>query len=130
MLGFVKITMISALLSFGAVTFIERVQPAASEGKLYVERLPSTPADILATGATAAARPGAPMPVIERAAKGDKFVAAPGACAQQTWPFYDAGCLGRDDSRAGASVRMITIETREGNTSTLQRVAQATVAQR
>ena len=77
MLGFVKMSAISALLSFGIVTFYDQAAPPAAEtgsGKLYLDRLPSDLEDDRTIGApgqqpqAAIFRPGR-----EGAPKGDRL---------------------------------------------------------
>jgi hypothetical protein len=135
MLGFVKMSAISALLSFGIVTFYDQAAPPAAEtgsGKLYLDRLPSDLEDDRTIGApgqqpqAAIFRPGR-----EGAPKGDRLPDAGSGCGDQTWPYYAANCTSRDDGRPNPPrVRIITVESRDGNVSVLQRMPQATVAQR
>ena len=133
MLGFIKMSALSAVLSFGVVTAIHHDWSAADAGstKIYTDRV-------------AAASPP-PLPVVarlprqvvtavavERAGKGDRLAdVAPTHCQGQSWPYVPAECLSRDDGRPKPSrVRMITIEQREGTVSVLQRVRDVAVANR
>lgn len=66
-------------------------------------------------------------------AKGDlQRAGSEGACASQAWPNIASECLGAPDGTPlRRSVRMITVEGREGaNTSILVRLPAADVAQR
>ena len=132
MLGFVKMTAVSAVLSYGVVTaygpvpaagdaapvkpFQDRVQPAGNA--------PSLQAAGLTTGSVAAER-------VSPAGKGDRLAPVP-ACADQTWPYISADCARRwDGAVQPRSVRVITIESRVGaSTSVLARAPQAGLAQR
>jgi hypothetical protein len=135
MLGFLKMSALSAVLSFVSVTAYNQsvaAGPSAPSGKTFSDR-------ILPDGATTAAlgtrvdQAAVTVQVKSAGTKGDRLVAGvPTNCADQEWPYIAADCLTRDDGRAKPGhVRVITIERREGaNTSVLQRVPQTTIAQR
>jgi hypothetical protein len=135
MLGFVKMSAISALLSFGVVTFYDQAAPPAAEtssGKLYPDRLPSDLQD------DRTIRAPSPQPLAanvraghQGALKGDRLPNSGSGCERQTWPYYAANCTTRDDGRPNPPrVRVITVESRDGNVSVLQRTPQSAVAQR
>jgi hypothetical protein len=129
MRGLLKMSALSAVLSFTVVTaynhaWSSQVEPG--QRKIYQERL--------STDAAWAqdARPAAPvaLPWIATALKGDRLAAHPN-CVDQTWPHIAPACLAASAGSQEKRVRMITIETREGeNTSVLVRVPQAEIASR
>jgi hypothetical protein len=135
MLGFLKMSALSAVLSFGVVTAYNgavSAGPTLPSQKAFNDRvLPE--GDIAATGSVRI-RVGSEASRPELAGrKGDRLLAVvPTDCDNQEWPYLAADCLSRDDGRAKPThVRVITIERREGaNTSVLQRVSQSVVAQR
>jgi hypothetical protein len=135
MLGFIKMSVLSAVLSFGVVTAIDydwsNANADAGSTKIYTDRvaaasLPPLPA------AVRPARPAMPALSVERSGKGDRAAdVAPTNCQEQSWPHVSAECLSRDDGRPRPSrVRVITIEQREGAVSILQRVRDVEVAHR
>jgi hypothetical protein len=132
MLGFVKMSALSAVLSFGLVTVYNQGPGAqTSGGKPFQERLLPGAADDLTTGSLS----GAASSVASHSSsgpKGDRLDVASTDCKAQAWPHLAQSCLTRTDGRpAPARVRMITFETREGaNTSVLRRVPQTELARR
>jgi hypothetical protein len=130
MRGFLKMSALSAVLSFTLVTAYNQAwssQIEPMQGKIYQDRLP-------ARGASAQdVRPSSPvaLPSVSTAPKGDRL-ATRADCVDQIWPYIAPACLAA--STAGSQhkrVRMITIEAREGdNTSVLVRVPQAEIASR
>jgi hypothetical protein len=133
MLGFIKMSALSAVLSFGVVTAIHHDWSSAVPGstKIYTDRVAAASLPPL----PAAARPlrqVAPAVMVDRAGKGDRLADVASAnCQGQSWPYVSAECLSRDDGRPKPSrVRMITIEQREGTVSILQRVRDVAVANR
>jgi hypothetical protein len=134
MLALVKMSALSAVLSFGAVQAYERtISPmdGAPSGKAFHDRiLPSSgPA---ATALKTVERDVVSAPVAAGARKGDRIAVVPTNCADQEWPYVAADCLSRNDGHNKPSrVRMITIERREAaNVSVLQRVPPTAVANR
>jgi hypothetical protein len=134
MFQLLKIVAVSAVLSAGFVLMSKmRVDAAATGGKVYIDRLPqgdAAPAQPsrlihLAGGQIDAPTAGA------AAGKGDSMRAVPLACTAQAWPHVSRDCLiAADGTPARASVRTITMERREGNTSVLVRVPAPELAQR
>lgn len=131
MLGLVKMSALSAVLSVGVVTAYNHEPVVARDGgKLYNDRLSGETASPLVTGSTA---PASVQPAMTGGRKGDRLAVSSGkTCAAQTWPYLAQACLSRSDGRdVPAQVRVITIETREGlNTSILQRIPQTDIARR
>ena len=124
MRGFVKMSALSAVLSFTLVTAYNQAwsspTPPASAAKLQ-DRL----SDVAGPAAAIAAAPAR-----TEGTKGDRLPVA-GSCADQTWPYIASGCLSAASDGQPKRVRMITVETRDGaNTSVLSRVPQADVASR
>ena len=127
MRGFVKMSALSAVLSFTLVTAYNQAwsspTPPASAAK-HQDRL----SDLAAPGPTPALAAAAPARTA--GTKGDRIAVAD-PCADQTWPYIASGCLSQASEGQPKRVRMITVETREGaNTSVLSRVAQADLASR
>ena len=135
MLGLMKMSALSAVLSFVGVTAYNQsvsAGPSAPSEKAFTDRILPDGA-VSASLATPVGRTSAPSRVTAAGGKGDRLVAVvPTNCVDQEWPYIAADCLTRDDGRAKPGhVRVITIERREGeNTSVLQRVPQTTMAQR
>src|SRR5688500_5706050 len=109
MRGFLKMTALSAVLSFTLVTAYNEALSSQPDpgGKIYQDRL--------STHDEAAPRASSPVvaaasPTVTSARKGDRL--APGtACGEQTWPYIAPSCM--TASRNGATlkpVRVITIE--------------------
>ncbi len=133
MLGFVKMSALSAVLSFGVVTAYnhEPSMDGMSGDKLYQDRIPAGSDGELSTSSINVVPEHASVRTGGR--KGDRLaVSSPNPCVTQTWPYVARGCLTRTDGRETPSrVRMITVETREGpNTSVLQRMPQTDIARR
>jgi hypothetical protein len=137
MLDFVKMSALSAVLSFGVVATYNGSNPGreeASTGKVYLDRvLPD--ADPLTTASVQTEQTFAPGGEVLHVSgrKGDRLTgAAARPCADQQYPHIASGCVSQNDSRAKpAHVRMITVETRPGaNLSVLERVPQAALAHR
>jgi hypothetical protein len=132
MLGFIKMSALSAVLSFGVVTAIDHNWSKADAGstKIYTDRVAADP--LPAPTAARLLGQAVPAVTVERAGKGNRLAdVAPPNCQGQSWPYVSAECLSRDDGRPKPSrVRMITIEQREGTVSILQRVRDVEVATR
>ena len=127
MRGFVKMSALSAVLSFTLVTAYNQAwsspTPPLPTTK-YQDRLSDLGMSGVAPALVAAA------PARTEGTKGDRLAAA-ASCADQTWPSIASGCLSAASDGPPKRVRMITVETREGaNTSVLSRVPQADVASR
>jgi hypothetical protein len=135
MLGFVKMSVLSAVLSFGVVTAYNHAGAAAQApvpAKPFQDRLPAQVGPA-AEQVRLSPTPVALAPAAAKAGKGDRLpVAADGNCASQTWPTVSLACLSRDDGLPKPSrVRIITVETRdEPNTSVLVRMPHTDVARR
>jgi hypothetical protein len=135
MLGFLKMSLVSAVLSFGVVTAYNQsvsAGPSAPSPKAFTDRIAPDSAALVSLAAKASAAASDARTTVA-GAKGDRLIAVlPLNCADQEWPYIAADCLTRDDGHPmPGRVRMITIELREGeNTSVLQRSPQTTMAQR
>ena len=133
MLGFVKMSTLSAVLSFGVVTAIHHdwLKADAASSKTYTDRVAAASLPPLPTAARSLRQVTSAV-TVERTGKGDRLAdVAPTNCQGQSWPYISAECLSRDDGRPKPSrVRMITIEQREGAVSILQRVRDVEVANR
>jgi hypothetical protein len=133
MLGLVKMSALSAVLSFGVVQAYDRaVSPmdGAPSTKVFHDRIePGTGGAAKLVSADGPARSGTAG---RTEGKGDRIAVVPTNCAGQEWPYISADCLTRDDGHAKpARVRLITVEHREGaNVSVLQRVQPTSVANR
>jgi hypothetical protein len=130
MFGFVKMSALSAVLSFGVVTAYNH-EPAVDRtggAKLYQDRAPVGAEAVATTGSVS--RGLEPRPVLTGGHKGSRLALAP--CESQTWPYVAQACLSRTDGREiPGRVRVITVEMREGsNTSVLQRIPQTDIARR
>jgi hypothetical protein len=133
MLGFVKMSALSAVLSFGVVTAYNQM-PALGEpgqGKLYQDRVAPEAESELSTGSIGGAL--SEREVVTGGRKADRL--APGSregCDEQAWPYVSPSCLSRSDGRSSPSrVRTITVESRAGvNTSVLTRMPQTDIARR
>jgi hypothetical protein len=136
MFELMKIVGVSAVLSAGFVTASEmQAQPGRelASGKIYTDRVPqgdAVPARALRityTGSQGESR-GAQA---SAGGKGDLLRKAQGTCASQAWPNVARECLEAANGTPARSVRMITVEQREGaNTSVLMRVPSPEIAQR
>jgi hypothetical protein len=135
MLGFLKMSVMSAVLSVGVVNAYNHAGASGGEpvsGKLYYDRIAS--GDGSSFGATSKlVAAGLSEIAAQGAGKGNRLsTTASKACSQQTWPHIAPDCVTRGDGlpRRG-SIRVVTIETREGNnTSVLRRVPETGVASR
>ncbi|HEY8381771.1 MAG TPA: hypothetical protein VIL09_06450 [Microvirga sp.] len=122
MLGFLKMSAVSAVLSFSVVTAYNGGVPASAAQpslKPFQERL-------------AAAEPeGAVLHVTGSTARGSRLD-RPAACADEAWPHISPACTTGPDGRPlRRSVRLVTSERREGeNTSILIRHQPSDVAAR
>jgi hypothetical protein len=133
MLGFVKMSALSAVLSFGVVTAYNQMPVAAEpgQGKLYQDRVVPEAESELSTGSIGGMPPS--NEAVTGGRKADRLMpGAPDGCHQQAWPYVAPSCLSRSDGRASPSrVRMITVESRAGaNTSVLTRMPQTDIARR
>jgi hypothetical protein len=130
MLGFVKMSALSAVLSFGVVTAYnhEPTVDRTSGAKLYQDRAPVDAEDVATTSSVS--RGSESRSALTGGRKGDRLALAP--CSAQAWPYVAQACLSRTDGRdMPGRVRVITVEMREGpNTSVLQRMPQTDVARR
>jgi hypothetical protein len=136
MLGLIKMSALSAVLSFGVVTAYGGSVPPQGEpvsGKAFHDRI-APDGGTQAQVRFGSARSAAPVQAAAgRGVKGDRLAGVTStACAGQEWPYIDAECLSRDDGRPKpARVRIVTIELRDGtNTSVLQRGPQTEMANR
>ena len=133
MLSTFQLAAVSAVLS-GLVIGIwdaDARTPASGSTKTSLDRVPETAVDSGGPGVLIKAKERRPTQSTGR--KGDRTASAgASACADAAWPYVPQECLhltGGDGQRA--SVRMITVETREGkNTSILRRLPQTTIASR
>jgi hypothetical protein len=138
MFELMKIVGLSAVLSAGVVTASEmggRPDQGAASGKTYQDRIPAgepTPAQALRITYAAASMDEGQGSRAFKDGKGDLVrTTSQGACASQAWPNIAPECLGTADRTSPRSVRMITVEQREGaNTSVLVRIPAAEIAQR
>ncbi len=135
MFELLKIAGVSAVLSAGLVTASEiQPQPAAEPtgGKVYIDRVPEEGTARLSRAAYAAGpRDGDYGTQTLRDGKGDPLGKTPqGSCGSQSWPHITPECLtGTEGGPARGSVRMITVEQRQGaNTSVLVRVPASNLA--
>lgn len=130
MRGFLKMSALSAVLSFTLVTAYNQAwssQPDPARGKLYQDRLSAVEPDLHHAIRPVASATSTPATA---GRKGDRLVQE-GPCADQTWPYIASACLSGGRSGVAKAVRTITIEAREGvNTSVLVRVPQADFASR
>ena len=133
MLSNLKIAAVSAVLS-GLIVGIwdgdARTSPEASP-KTFVDRVPETATEPGA--ATGLISGEVRRPFQSAGIKGDRITSVKTIdCSNAAWPYIPHDCLhltGLAEPRAG--VRVITVETREGeNTSILMRMPQTTVATR
>jgi hypothetical protein len=137
MLGFVKMSALSAFLSFGVVTAYEhsagpRDEAKAvglSEAKLFYDRI--APEGEIASSTLG--RRQTPAGAVTTVGKGDRL-ASPAAkgCGEQTWPHVAPDCMTRADGLPyPGRIRVVTVGTREGsNTTVLRRLPQTDVASR
>jgi hypothetical protein len=133
MLSNLKIAAVSAVLS-GLIVGIwdgdARTSPAASP-KTFVDRVPETAIETGAGNGLMSGEVRRPFQTV--GIKGDRITSVKTSdCSNAAWPYIPGDCLhltGLAGPRAG--VRVITVETREGeNTSILMRMPQTTVATR
>jgi hypothetical protein len=133
MLSTIKIAAVSAVLS-GLIVGIwdgdARTSPAASP-KTFVDRVPETATEPGAANGLIRGEVRRPFQTV--GIKGDRITSVKTSdCSNAAWPYIPEDCLhltGLAGPRAG--VRVITVETREGeNTSILMRMPQTTVATR
>jgi hypothetical protein len=138
MFELMKIVGVSAVLSAGFVTASEmqaQPSPEPASGKIYNDRLPqgdAIPARPWRIGYAAGSQDESRSST-SAGTKGDLLTKAPrGACASKAWPNVGPECLeAANGTPSRASVRMITVEQREGaNTSVLVRVPSPELAQR
>jgi hypothetical protein len=143
MYGLLKMSALSALLSFPAVSAYNEALSAPQEApsaKLYQDRVPSQDGSLSPTRAGMSADTTSSLSPIRTGTashstpartgtqKGDRL--SRGECADQVWPYIASACL-TGASERGKAVRMITVEAREGsNTSVLVRMPQTGVAAR
>jgi hypothetical protein len=126
MFELMKIVGLSAVLSAGLMTASEvQPQPGAEAigGKIYTDRVAEEePAPARFTRAALVSEPRNAAPTVARDGKDDSFGRpVHSACASQAWPHIAPECV--DSSAARGSVRMITVEQRQGaDTSVLVRV--------
>jgi hypothetical protein len=133
MLSTFQIAAVSAVLSGLVVGTWDAAArtPAASTTKTFVDRVPET--SIETGAATSLISAEQRRPTQSAGQKGDRSASAGAAgCDEAAWPYVPQACLhlaGGAEPRT--SVRMITVETRQGeNTSILMRMPQTTVAAR
>jgi hypothetical protein len=131
MLSNIKIAAVSAVLSGLIVGICDgdaRTSPAASP-KTFVDRVPET---AIETGAGNGLMSGeARRPFQSAGIKGDRTPVGASTCNNAAWPYIPEDCLHLTGLGPRAGVRVITVETREGeNTSILMRMPQTTVATR
>lgn len=132
MLGLVKMSALSAVLSFGVVqAYDHATSPVGQEpsGKAFHDRI------LPGVGTAARAEsPVAVLPVrgVADGQKGDRLAVVAPNCTDQEWPYLSADCLARDDGhQKPGRVRVITIERREGvGVSVLERTPVTAVANR
>ena len=138
MFELMKIVGVSAVLSAGVVTVSEMPgtpdrQPA--NGKVYYDRVPegeAAPARVLQAAYVAGRLDDGEGAQTSKDGKGDLLrKTSQMGCASQAWPNIAPECLGAaEGTPQRSSVRMITVEQREGaNTSVLVRIP-AEIAQR
>jgi hypothetical protein len=129
MLSNIKIAAVSAVLSGVIVGICDG--DARSSPKTIVDRVPETATEPGATNGLTSGEVRRPFQTV--AIKGDRITSVKTSdCSNAAWPYIPEDCLhltGLAGPRAG--VRVITVETREGeNTSILMRMPQTTVATR
>jgi hypothetical protein len=137
MFELMKIVGLSAVLSAGVVTASEmgsRPDQGAASGKIYHDRVPAGepgPAQALRITRVASLDEGQGSQA-SKGGKGDLLRnASQKACTSQAWPNIAPECLEAAGGMPVRSVRMITVEQREGaNTSVLVRIPAAEIAQR
>ena len=132
MLSTFRIAAVSAVLS-GLVVGIwdADARTPADSAKTFVDRVPETAVE--ASTATSLISAEQRRPTQSAGRKGDRSASAGVAgCDEAAWPYVPQACLhfaGGAEPRT--SVRTITVETRQGdNTSILMRMPQTTVAAR
>ena len=140
MRGFVKMSALSAVLSFTLVTAYNQAwssqpQPTldTSDQTWSTQLRPARGAKFQGRLSDPDAGSGPAIDVAQplRSAKGDRLAVAT-ECADQTWPHIAPACLSAGPGDAPRNrVRMITVESRDGtNTSLLTRIPQPAVASR
>lgn len=133
MFELMKIVGVSAVLSAGLVTASEmQPQPGAepTSGKIYGDRVPEGDPARIEWAAYTAGQGDEDQAQMRREGKGDAFAKGQQPeCASQAWPHIAPECLAGSGNPARGSVRMITVEQRQGaNTSVLVRVPAADLA--
>jgi hypothetical protein len=137
MLGFVKMSALSALLSFSVVAAYEHSAGSRdelkaaglSEAKLFYDRI--APDGEIASSTLG--RYQAPAGAVTKVGKGDRLASpAPKDCAEQTWPHVEPDCMTRADGLPfPGRIRFVTVGTPEGvNTTVLRRLPQTDMASR
>jgi hypothetical protein len=137
MLGILKLAAVSAVLSAGLVA-ADGISAAREIGpvpaKTYTDRVPASgvlaePVQVAYAGVTPGDRRAAD---VATTGKGDSQREKPAkSCEAQTWPNIARHCIASSDAEPRRLIRTITIESRDGaTTSVLTRVSAATVAQR
>jgi hypothetical protein len=130
MLSTLRIAALSAVLS-GLVVGIWDVgagTPAATSTKTFVDRVPETSIE---RGAAAVLTAEQHRPVQSVGQKGNRIAPGASTCGDAAWPYIPQECLQLAAGGPRASARMITVETRQGeNTSILMRLPQTTLAAR
>jgi hypothetical protein len=137
MFELMKIVGVSAVLSAGVVTVSEipgQPDRAAVGGKIYTDRVAqgeAVPGAVRVTYANGSLDEDKGL-LTALDTKGDLLPRSPqSACVTQAWPSVGPECLEpADGTPVRSTVRMITIEQREGNTSVLVRVPAPELAQR
>ena len=112
MLGFVKMSALSAVLSFGVVTAYNQMPVAAEpgQGKLYQDRVVPEAESELSTGSIGGILPS--NEVVTGGRKADRLMpGAPDGCHQQAWPYVAPSCLSRSDGRASPSLPQCRLTT-------------------
>lgn len=132
MLSTLQIAAVSAVLS-GVVVGVWEADartPALSSTKTFVERVPET--SIERGAATSLTSAEQHRPTQSAGAKADRIVSAgANVCGEAGWPYVPQECIHLANGVEPRPIRMITVETRQGeNTSILMRIPQTTVAAR
>jgi hypothetical protein len=134
MLGLVKMSALSAILSVGVVaTYSDDTVPVdtASTGKLYHDRVLPEGEEPLTVGSIAAVTSASP--VVDRSRKGDRLTGAtPDGCSARGGASAAVACVsGSKDRQPSRRSRVITVETRDvPDVSVLWRVTATDIAQR
>ena len=113
MFGLVKLSALSAVLSFGVVTVFAPASPsaeAAPAGKPFQGRIAASDGAAplrAASGQQTAGDFNSPIPA--RIAKGDRLRTLPNHCAGQTWPYVSSDCIADRDGRPMPTMRLHTL---------------------